>query len=257
MAVRSLFAFLFIGVFVYYKHGFSAFQVLRYGAVKIRISVEVAATLMYLFALFRMPIGNVTAILQVIPLLVTVGGAILFREQVGIRRWTAIAIGFFGVLLIIRPGLQGFDAWSIFALAAACCLSIRDLATRRIPTQVSTLSVAWMTTLAVGLFGLLMSPFESWQPIDLQTLAYLAAAAFFILIGYIFIILAVRRSNLAVIAPFHYSTIVWALVIGFFVWTEIPDILTVTGILILVSTGLYAFIREKRLTEQASVDRQL
>ena len=104
-------------------------------------------------ALFQIPIANSNTILQVVPLMVTAGAAIFLKDEVGWRRWTAIAIGFAGVLVIIRPGLSGFNEFSLLALAAAAFIALRDMATRIMPLSVPTLVIALITAAVVGTTG--------------------------------------------------------------------------------------------------------
>ncbi len=248
IVVRSFFVFLLLGGLIYLQSGFSTLAGLREKAVTVRILGEIGATVLYLTALFRMPIANATAILQVLPLVVTAGSAVFLGEHVGWRRWTAIACGFVGVLVIVRPGLAGFDNWSLVALAAVLFMALRDLATRRMSAHVSTLAVAWLTSIAVGVLGLLIAPFEEWQPISATNLMLLVGAAGFILLAYIFIIMAMRSGDIAVIAPFRYSIVLWAILIGYFVWGDIPDVLTQLGIAVLVGTGIYTVVRERKLS---------
>lgn len=247
VVVRSFFVFLLLSGLIYFQSGFSAFSGLRERAVTVRIFGEIGATVLYLTALFRMPIANATAILQVLPLVVTAGSAMFLGERVGWRRWSAIACGLLGVLVIVRPGLAGFDSWSLVALSAVLFMALRDLATRRMSAGVSTFAVAWLTSIAVGILGLLLAPFEDWQPISVVSLMYLSGAAGFILLAYVFIIMAMRSGDIAVISPFRYSIVLWAILIGYLVWGDVPDILTQIGIMILVGTGIYTVVRERRL----------
>ncbi|MBO6758848.1 MAG: DMT family transporter [Roseibium sp.] len=226
---------------------FKEISTLWRGAVAWRMVGEVAATVFYLTALIRLPIANATAILQALPLVVTAGAAVVFRDRVGWRRWTAIAVGFSGVLLIVRPGLEGFNVYALFAVAGMLFMALRDLATRGLPKETPTLGVALLTTMAVSVLGAVLTGVQGWQPMDLRAWVFLTLAAVFIMVGYIFIIAALRSGDIAVVAPFRYSIVLWALVLGYIVWGDVPDLLTVLGILVIVGTGIYTFFREQRL----------
>jgi len=220
-------------------------------SVGMRTVGEVSATVLYLTALFQLPIANATAILQSLPLVVTAGAALVFRDAVGWRRWTAILVGFGGVLLIVRPGLAGFNSFSLFALAGVMFMALRDLATRRIPQNIPTLAVALATTAAVTLLGGAMTLYEGWVPMTATSWMYLTFAAAFIMVGYIFIIAAMRSGDISVVAPFRYSIVLWAILLGLVVWGDIPDVMTLAGTVVVVLTGIYTFLRERRLKAAA------
>ena len=221
---------------------------LLHPAVAIRTLAETMATLFYLTALFHMPIGNSTAILQAMPLLVTAGAAIFLKAPVGWRRWTAIGIGFIGVLLIVKPGLAGFNIWSLSALAGVICMALRDLATQRVPWEASTFGVALASIIAVTILGIGFNVDEGWHPMEPKVYVYLAGAAALIVVGYVTLIMAMRIGEISVVAPFRYAAVLWALLLGYLIWGDLPDLLTVIGILIIISTGIYTFVREQRLS---------
>ncbi|WP_249689396.1 DMT family transporter [Stappia sp. WLB 29] len=227
------------------------FHLLASRLVGQRVFAEVTATVLYLTALFNMEIANATAILQALPLLVTAGAATFLGAPVGWRRWTAIAVGFSGVLLIVRPGMEGFNAWALMALAGVLFMALRDLTTSVLPKNVPTLGVTFATLVGVTLTGLALSVGETWTVPSLLDLTFLAAAACFILIGFVCIINAMRIGDISLVAPFRYSIIVWAIIIGYFVWGDVPDLPTLAGIAIVVATGLYSLMRERKKLDEA------
>jgi drug/metabolite transporter (DMT)-like permease len=246
--IRGLFGIVFMTGAAWYTGALANFRQVLHPAVGLRVLGETVATVFYLAALFRIPIANNTAILQVLPLLVTAGSAMFLGEVVGWRRWSAVAVGFCGVLLIVRPGMEGFTVWSLSAFFGVCFMALRDLSTRRIPNHIPTFAVALAsiiaTTFAIGP-GLL--PFEVWVMPSPQGLAYLAGAAAFILVGFVCVIVAMRSGEIAVVAPFRYSIVIWAIVLGIVIWGEYPDLLTMAGIGILIATGIYTFVRERKV----------
>ncbi|WP_289033451.1 DMT family transporter [uncultured Roseibium sp.] len=227
---------------------FRSARLLIHPMVLLRTLAEVCATLLYLTALMRMPIANATSILQALPLVVTAAAAIFLKAPVGWRRWTAIGVGLTGVMLIIRPGFEGFDAWALVALAGVMFMAVRDLSTRQMPEEIPTYGVSLMTAMGVTIMGAGLSVSEGWQPMVFQDYLSLSGAAGFILFGYIFIILAMRSGDISVVAPFRYSAVLWALAIGFLVWGEVPDAMTIVGTTIIILTGIYSFWRERRLS---------
>lgn len=208
---------------------------------------EIGSTFFYLAALFHMPIANTTAILQFMPLAITAAAAIFLREPVGWRRWLATAIGFLGVMIIIQPGGDAFNAWSLVALTGVCFSVLRDLSTRRISTAIPTILLTTISAAVVALAALGFLVVETWHVPSARALMLLAAASFFLLGGYYFIVEAMRLGEVAVVAPFRYSVIVWAIVAGVLIWGEWPSRTALLGTLIVILAGLYTFLRERRL----------
>jgi drug/metabolite transporter (DMT)-like permease len=176
---------------------------------------------------------------------VTAGAAIFLREPVGWRRWSATAVGFLGVLIIIRPGTDAFDPAGLLVVGSVCCVVVRDLLTRRIAMAVPTLLIAGLSGVSVSASGLLLLPFEDWRVPSLEDTLLLAGAALCIFVGYYSIVHAMRLGELAVVAPFRYAGTLFAVVSGYIVFSEVPDGPTVSGILIVMAAGLYTFHRER------------
>lgn len=212
-----------------------------------RVTAEALTSWFFFMALFNMPLANVTAILQALPLTITLAGALFLGERVGWRRLSMVALGFVGVLLIVRPGTEGFDHHALFALLAVACVTLRDLVTRQMSAQVPSLQVALWTALGVTLFGGLGSLTEVWVTPDAGLLLVLVATSCCILLGYLLSIMAVRAGELGVVAPFRYTGLVWALILGLAVFGDWPDGLTQIGAGLIVTTGLYTFLRERHL----------
>ncbi|MFZ5963946.1 DMT family transporter [Thalassococcus sp. BH17M4-6] len=217
-----------------------------WGLIALRAVAEVAAAWFFLTALFNMPIANVTALLQMLPLTVTLASAVFFGEPVGWRRWTAILIGFGGMLLIVRPGTEGFNAYSVYALIAVICVTVRDLATRRMSAVVPSLTVTLSASVAVLVFAAVLSLGETWQPLDAPLWALVAAMSIFIIGGYLFSVLAMRTGEVSVVTPFRYTGLVWALVLGWAIFGEWPLPLTFLGAGIIIATGVFTLLREAR-----------
>ena len=215
--------------------------------IALRGIAEILTSYFFLTALFKMPLGNLNAIMQVVPLTVTLGSALVYREVVGWRRMLAIAIGLGGVLLIIRPGADGFNVWSLYALGAVLGVTVRDLVTRRLSYDVPGICVTLWTTIAVMVAAGLASLTQQWAPVSLPIAACLSGSAFFVLIGYFFSIQAMRTGDVSFAAPFRYTGLVAAMIVGFFVFDEVPRALTFLGAGIVVATGVFTFYRERKL----------
>ena len=171
------------------------------------------------------------------------------RRQVGWKRWLAIAIGFAGVLIVVRPGLAGFNVFSLVALASMVFITLRDMTTRMMPRNLPALLVALTTGVAVCLTGPVLGVVsdEVWTWPSGRSFALMVGSAVFLIGGYLTAVDFMRHGDIAVIAPFRYSVVVWAIIVGFVVWGEVPDLMMLIGTAIIVVTGIYTFHRERRL----------
>ncbi len=214
---------------------------------------EVGGTFFFLTALQHMPIANVTAVLQVLPLTITFAAALFLGEKVGWRRYGAIAVGFVGVLFILKPGTSDFNFFAIYALIATGFITMRDLATRQMPDFVPSTFISLITAGAVLGFGLLGSLTETWVAVGPASWGLLAGAASILMCGYLFSILAMRHGEVSFVAPFRYSILLWALLIGAFVFDEIPDAWALFGAALVVGSGLFSFHRERLLARKLAI----
>jgi drug/metabolite transporter (DMT)-like permease len=215
--------------------------------ILMRCLCEISASILYLKALSMMQFANVAAIMQSLPLAVTLGAALFLKEPVGWRRWTAILVGFLGVLVILRPGPEGFTSGALLVLGAMFVTAGRDLLTRRMYADVPSMAVTMTTTVVNTLFGAaLIMPFGGWQPMDTYVWSHLVAAAFLVVIGYQAVITAMRSGDISFVAPFRYTSMIWAFSIGFFFFGDHLDVWTLSGTAIIVASGLYTFYRESR-----------
>ncbi|MCE8009291.1 DMT family transporter [Aestuariivita sp.] len=217
-------------------------------AVLVRNTGELVGSLAFVTAIALIPLSSASAILQATPLVVTLGAALFLGEAVGWRRWTAILVGFAGVLLIIRPGLEGFDIRSLFAVLAVIGLALRDLATRRIPATVSSIQLSFLAflTLVPAAFGLAWATgAPAVQPQGLHW-ALIGCTISFGVLAYYAIVTAMRVGEISFVTPFRYSRILFALIIGMAVFGERPDALMLIGAAFVVSSGLFTLWRERK-----------
>jgi drug/metabolite transporter (DMT)-like permease len=217
-------------------------------AIALRAFGELVGTIGFVTAIVLIPLSTASAILQATPLFVTLGAALFLQESVGWRRWVAILVGFCGVLLIIRPGMEGFTWDSLFALQGVIGLGIRDLATRRVPKTTSSLHLSFWAFLVLIPTSALMiwANGETMTAPDAITTMYFFIALLIGIGAYYCIVLAMRSGEISFVAPFRYSRILFALVIGMSVFGERPDRLTLTGAAIVVGSGLYTLWRERK-----------
>ncbi|PHQ72117.1 MAG: EamA family transporter [Sneathiella sp.] len=216
----------------------------------LRLIGELGGTLFFLNALFNMPLANATAIVQALPLAVTLAGALFLREAVGWRRYLAIGFGFIGVLIIVRPGSEGFNEFSLSAVASIFCIVLRDLSTRRLSPAIPSLFVALLTSVAIMLVGGIFSTVTDWKPVTTEGLTLLATASVFVIIAYLCSIKTMRVGDISFSSPFRYTLLIWAILLGFFVFGDIPDSWTIVGSLIIVGTGVYTFYREQAVARK-------
>lgn len=217
-------------------------------AVIVRNLSEMVSTMAFVSALAIAPLSTVSAILQATPLAVTLGAALFLGSDVGWKRWTAILAGFAGVLLIVRPGADGIDLGAILAVVSVVFLAARDLATRAVPAAVPSVLLAtygYISIVPAGLALLLISG-GSVVPDQHASLA-IASALGIGVFAYYAIVAAMRTGDIAVIAPFRYTRLLFAIAIGVIVFEERPDAATLTGAAIVIASGLYTLLREARV----------
>lgn len=220
--------------------------------ILVRITGEMIGTMGFVTALALTPLSTASAILQATPLAVTLGATVFFGDPVGWRRWTAIIVGFFGVLLVIRPGLDGFDANSLFALLGVVGLGARDLATRRVPPTTSSMQLSFLAFLSLIPASLLLAIVSDRALVipDTQLWLLSGATVVFGVLAYYAITGAMRVGEVSFVTPFRYSRILFALVLGVLVFGERPDTLVLIGSAIIVTSGIYTLLRERKLRRQ-------
>jgi drug/metabolite transporter (DMT)-like permease len=246
MLLRGLFASVMIGALAVHQGALRPLRVLAVPSVALRICGEIGGSALFLLAVSYLPLGNVTAIVQSLPLVMTCGAVLILGEPVGWRRWLAIAAGFIGVLIIVRPGAEGFSQFTLVALLSVLFYATRDLVTKRIPAEIPTLFVTFLTAVAVTLAGAALTvQHGNWTVLSIHSLALLALAAVMTLIGFQCVILALRVGDIASVAPMRYSQMLYAMLLGYLVFGDVPDAMMVIGAGIIVLSGIYTFHRER------------
>lgn len=210
-----------------------------------RTALEVVAAALFFAAIVRMEFANAQAILQVVPFAVTLTAALVLRERVSGRQYLAVLMGFAGVLIIIRPATDGFSAWSLMVVASAAGVVAREFATRRVPRAIPASSIAWVTAVGLALLTGAISFFTGWTSVDGATALWIVLAMASLGIGYHFTIETVRVGDLSVSAPFRYTVLLGAIVLGYVMFGEPPDLLTIIGSVVIVLSGVYAIILER------------
>lgn len=217
------------------------------GLILLRSLADVAATVFFLEALLRMPLANLSAILQALPLLITLGAALVYGDKIGWRRMTAILVGLIGVLIIIRPGTEGFDRWALLGLASVACVVVRDLSVRPLQGHIPSTLVALGAAVAVTLMGWTGTAFQGWQTPTAWEAARVLGAGLFLIVGYLTSVAAMRHGDIGIVAPFRYTSLLWAIALGFFAFGNLPDFWTLIGAGIVIAAGLFTLWRERQL----------
>lgn len=245
MTVRGIMTTILVYVIARRMRALRPLRVILSPLILLRTFFEIGATLTFITALGRIDFANVSSIMQSLPLAVTLGAALFLGEPVGWRRWGAIIIGFCGVLIILRPTAEGFAPASLLLLAAVFFTSGRDLVTRRVVSDIPSLSITLFTAAANTVVGaILIVPMGGWQPVTMDNFPPLIIAAALTFGGYQAVIMSMRTGEISFVAPFRYTSLIWALAIGIVFFGERPDFLVFLGAAIVIGSGLYSFYRE-------------
>ncbi|HUG71885.1 MAG TPA: DMT family transporter [Steroidobacteraceae bacterium] len=220
--------------------------------VMLRNLSEAVGSAAFVTALALTTLSSAAAILQATPLAVTLGAALFLGESVGWRRWSAIGVGLAGVLLIIQPGMAGFTPASLFAVVAVIMLGLRDLCSRAVPPQVTSLQLAAWGFFSLVPAGLAMMLALRTSPVSLATPDAVRLGAVLVVgcLGYYALVAATRTGEVSAVVPFRYTRLVFALLLGYVVFGERPDALTLGGAALIVGTGLYTIWRSALRSQQ-------
>ncbi len=250
--MRGFFTSIFLAILAW-RMGALRFDLSKrdWGLTALRTVADTIAAYLFISALVFVPLGNLSAILQALPLTVTLAGALFLGEPIGWRRLTAILVGFGGVLLIVKPGTAGFDVYSLYGLGCVVVVTVRDLAARRLSKQAPSMTVALIGAVGVAVAAGLASLTETWvMPSQVATLQ-MTGAVFFVGIAYVLSVATMRFGDIGTIAPFRYTSLLWALLLGFLVFGDWPDQWTLIGSAIVVATGIFTLLRERRMARRA------
>ncbi len=220
-----------------------------------RAAFEGLGAVLFVTALSLIDLSTVAAVFQALPLAVTMGAALFLGENVGWRRWSAIGVGFLGVLMIIRPGLDGFQPETLLVVATVFLIAARDLITRKLDARVASSVVAMQAYIAAILAGavLMISTGQSYAPIQAAQAGPYLAAVVFSMLGYYGIVAAMRVGEASAMMPFRYTRLVFSMIAGVLMFNERPDAITLAGASLIIGSGLYTFLRERRLARDIAL----
>jgi drug/metabolite transporter (DMT)-like permease len=223
--------------------------------VFLRGILEVGAILTYILALSHAPIGDVTAIFQTTPLLVILGMIFVHKEKTAVLRFGLVVAGFLGALLVAQPGSSVTSPYLSLAFVTALAAALRDLAGRRVSSAIPALLATFITIVMVmtagGLIGVF---FEVWVMPNQHHTMLLAGAGLFMMLGHMFTFLAYRNASAQAVAPFYYAFMIWAVVMGYMIFGDVPNTLAMLGMLLILATGLAIIYLEKKSALKATVD---
>ena len=211
----------------------------------VRGVIDAVASMTFLTALFHLPLGNATAINLASPLFITAFAIYYFKERVTFQRGAFILLGFSGVLMVVQPASDGFNVYSVICVVATLLHAMRDTLTRVISLRIPVLLITLSTAIAVSIGSGVATMTQTWAPVTDANLLMLLGASVFLSLAYYFLIVAMRSGEMSLVAPFRYSGLLFALLIGYVVWDEVPNALAWAGIFLLVISGLLILRSER------------
>ena len=248
---RGLFALIVTGLFVWRTARLDALRVSNVRGIVARASCMVVGTFLFVSGLAVMPLADVVSIVFIGPLLITAMAPLLLGEHVGWHRWSAVGAGFVGMIVMLRPTGGGLYWLALLPVGAAFTGALRDIITRRLSATDSSLAILIYCTAAVTAAGLATLPF-GWRTPGLLDLALLGFSGLMLFGAHFLMIEAFRYAQVAVVSPFKYVALVWAVMVGYLLWADIPDQWTLTGGGLIIASGLYVLHRETRRRSLAS-----
>lgn len=243
--IRGIFSTIILGLYLYYKKKLN-FKVITSKPLHLRGLVESIAAIFFFLGLMYLPFGELYSLMNLAPILITASGAFILGEKVGWRRWTAVICGFIGVLIVIDPNNLKFGFAFIYPLIAAIFITQRDTITRKFLNKFDSLQIVFITSFSVSVFfgfGI----FLNYKPIDLEIFIYIFLSAIFVTLGYYFSVLTIKTANISTTSPFRYTIIIFGIILGYFIFNEIPAFNMILGSLIIISSGIFIILRQKKI----------
>ena len=244
--IRGIFTLLFIILFLYIKKKLDFKIIFSSAELTIRGALEASAALFFFIGIALLPFAQVYILLSMAPILLTALGAIFLNENVRWRRWSAVILGFIGVIVVINPGKLEFGYYFIFPILAAIMLSIRDMYTKNFKGNYHSLQIAFMTCFVVTIIFGIFSIYKFYD-FSLRDIFILFISAFFLALGYIFSVATIKVALVSVTSTFRYSVILWGVLYGYFLFDEAPSTNNYIGAFIIIISGLIIISRQKKL----------
>lgn len=245
IGLRQAASLLVIVPYAYYTTGMRGLRVVNWGGQGFRGGVFVATAILMVLGLSLLPIATVTAIAFASPVFVAALSVALLGERVGWHRWAAIIVGFVGVLVIVRPAGASFEWALMIPVCAAFANALRDIATRKLARTETSISILFWSTVIVVVASLFSIPF-GWKPVTGTAALWFLLAGLLAAGAHFLMIEALRLGEAALIAPFRYTALLWAILTGILVWNTVPDAFVLLGAFLVVGSGIYILQREAR-----------
>ena len=244
--IRGVFTTFFIGLVLYFKKEFKLQKMLGSRKLWTRGLIEGACAIFFFLGLATLPLGDLYVLLNLAPIIITASAAIILKETVGWRRWTAVLVGFIGVLIVINPAKLEFGFAFIFPLLAAVFIAYRDTYTRQFQFEFDSIQIAFVTSLVVTiLFGFYM--LFHFVPVTLKELIFIIFSAILLSFGYIFAVATIKIATISTTSTFRYTVIVWGIMYGYVFFNEVPSLNMIIGSSIVVASGLFIIHRQKKI----------
>jgi len=243
--LRGVMATIFIGLLLYITNEWNLKDLAANSKLQLRGLMEALTATFFFIGLYHMPMADVYTLLNLAPILITIAGALFLAEKVGWRRWTAVLLGFLGVIIVINPTNLQFGWYFIFPLISALFIAYRDTYTKKIKKDFNVMHATFLTSLAVTIFFGVASLTTDYVSFSYYQFTLMAISAIFLIIGYFFSILTIRTTFMSTTSAFRYSTILWGMIFGYFYFNEIPSMNMIIGGIIIVCSGLFIMHREK------------
>ena len=235
---------LLLGLYLVFIEKKNLITILLIKKFHVRGFYEVLTALFFFIALILLPISEVYTLLMTNPFFVTIFAFLFLKEKVGIRRWTAVVIGFIGVVVVINPQNLEFNYIFILPIISAVFLTIRDIATKTLATQSNNVEITFITALLITIFAGLASIYFGYH-VTLDETPHIMISSVFVLFGYLFSVMTVYYAPLSLTASARYSVIIFGIIFGYFILNEVPSSNMIIGAIIITLSGLFVIKRER------------
>ncbi|MDC3080037.1 DMT family transporter [Rhodospirillaceae bacterium] len=243
MALRGLSIIILLIAFLFLMNNLQALKFFSWKGHFLRAGAMTGSTFLFITGLSLLPITDAIAIAFVAPILTTILGVVVLREAVSWKRWAAIFVGFFGVVIILQPTSDAFKIAAIAPLGAAAFGAVRDVITRAISGSENSLSILFTSMLMITIAGFLTYPL-GWSAVKPNHIWIFITSSLLVGLAQYLMIEAFRLGEVALISPFKYSSLLWATLIGLVIWDDLPSKHVVLGAFILILSGIYLLRNE-------------
>ena len=243
MALRGLSIILLLITFLFFMNNLQALKIFSWKGHLLRAGAMTGSTFFFITGLSLLPITDAIAIAFVAPILTTILGVIILREAVSWKRWAAIFVGFFGVIIILQPTSDAFNIAAIAPMGAAAFGAARDVITRAMSGSENSLSILFTSMLMITIAGFLTYPL-GWSVVKPSHIWIFITSSLLVGLAQYLMIEAFRLGEVALISPFKYSSLLWATLIGLVIWNDLPSKHVVLGAFILILSGIYLLRNE-------------